>query len=128
MSKYKIGDEVILTKIENAYGQNQSNRFKLPMVVRIRAYESSNSSYDYEVETLDGKGLSSVFEKNLQEISNIIERRQIEVIEHGISVKYMTNTKKDRVSVIINGNSVGRIPFERIDQLIVLLTTLQEQV
>lgn len=128
MSKYKVGDEVVLTRIENAYGDNQGDGHDLPKVVRIKSIESESSSYDYAVEDLDGKYIAVVFEKFMQDSPKVVKREQITVIEPGLTLQYMTNTKKDRVSIIVNGNSVGRIPFERIDQLIALLVTLQEQV
>ncbi len=126
MSKFKVGDEVILTRVENAYGENHSTGYDLPMKVRIREVQSG--SYDYGVETLEGQWLTSAFEKFLEETSKVVKREQITVIEPGMQLQYMTNTKKDRVSILINGNSAGRIPFERIDQLITLLVTLQGEV
>lgn len=130
MSNFKIGDIVILNKIENKYGEDQSEGHGLPKKVTI---VKEDDVYDFTVhDTFDGEFVTHVDAKNLSpvepETPAIIKREQFTLVEPGMQLQYMTNTKKDRVSISVNGNLAGRIKFERIDQLIAMLLTLKEEV
>lgn len=129
MTKFKVGEIVKLNKIENAFGE-ESHRSRMPMMVRIRSIEGDgdNKVYDYGVETPEGEWISSVYEKNLEEVLTVkvVKRTQIVVSEGNINVRHTTNSKKNRVSFSGFGQS-GHIKFENIDKVIELLNKLKEQ-
>ena len=128
MSKYKVGDEVVLTRIENAYGENQGMSHGLPKVVRIKGIENSGS-YDYAVETLDGDFIAVVFEKFIQPIATEVKKQVITSVKEGsLIIQYMNNTKKNKVSIQRMGTAIGHIKFDEIDSLIGLLTKLKLEV
>ena len=129
MSKYKVGDEVVLTRIENAYGENQGMSHGLPKVVRIKSIESESSSYDYAVEDLDGRYIAAVFEKFMQPIATEVKKQVITSVKEGsLIIQYMNNTKKNKVSIQRMGTAIGHIKFDEIDSLIGLLTKLKLEV
>jgi len=129
MSKYKVGDEVVLTRIEDAYGKDHSRGYDLPMVVRIRMDELAGSSYDYGVETLEGDFIAVVFEKFIQPIATEVKKQVITSVKEGsLRIQYMNNTKKNKVSIQRMGTAIGHIKFDEIDSLIGLLTKLKLEV
>jgi len=58
------GDRAILTKIENGFGEDQSEAYNLPMVVELRS-EDTHPAYDFQAYAEDGRFVSAVKAKYL---------------------------------------------------------------
>lgn len=56
------------------------------------------------------------------------KQTHIKVKEGNIAVAHVTNSKRNRVSILKTGTAVGHIKFDDIDTLISLLTRLKEEV
>jgi len=124
--KFKVGDIVTLNKIENKFGEDQSSGHGLPKEVRISAIEQL---YDYGVETLEGKWLTSVDEKNLSIIEQSIKKQTLFTIkDKELSVVYMSNTKKNNFSILKSGSrSGGRYKLDDINRVMALLRKLKKE-
>ena len=127
MSKFEVGQEVILHKIENVYGEDHSLGHDLPKRVRISHID--DDMYDYTVEDLEGHHIASVYEKYLEEVAQVTEQRIVRVgTKQGLAVQHTTNTKKKNVSIQRTGTAIGKIKVNKIDELIELLVTLKSEV
>lgn len=131
MTKFKVGEIVVLNKIENAYGE-ETRSAEMPMTVRIRSIEESgeNKVYDYGVETLEGDWVSNVYERNLTPALGKVEKQTIIRVGErtGLLLQHTTNTKKNKVSIQRTGSKIGTIKIDDIDVLIGLLTKLKTEV
>ena len=131
MTKFNVGDVVVLNKIENAFGE-ETRSAEMPMTVRIRSIETPGEQkvYDYGVEDLEGDWISNVYEKNLTPALGQVEKQTIVRVgvKTGLLVQHTTNTKKQKVSIQRIGTKIGTIKFDEIDELIGLLTKLKEEV
>lgn len=127
MSDFKVGDKVVINSLHRSH-MGQVHDGEIVTIKEIKSNNHVNGGEEYAM--FEEFHQDGVWLNELEHIEQpeVIVREQITVKEPGLQLQYMTNTKKDRVSIIINGNSAGRIPFERIDQLIALLVTLQEEV
>lgn len=127
MSDFKVGDKVVIKSLDRSH-MGRVHNGETVTIKEIKDMEWEGGVRIEHYAMFEEFHEDGVWLNELEPLQKVIVRKQIQVVEPGLQVQYMTNTKKDRVSIIINGNSVGRIPFERIDQLIVSLVALQEEV
>lgn len=126
MSDFNVGDKVLLVKVENKYGTDQSDRYTLPMEVVISKVDNV---YDFTVSDLKGNFVTHVDAKNLRPIENTTTKQTIiRIGDKKFAIQHTTNTKNKNISIQRTGRKIGAIKYAEVDTLISLLTDLKGEV
>lgn len=120
--KYKVGDKVTVRKdLTHEMGAIDTMKEMCGKAVTIKytydgLYRIDGSSYYWNDEMFEG-GEPEVKKQTI-----------VSVKDGALKVQYVTNTKKNKVSIQRMCTSIGHIKFDEIDGLIGLLTKLKEEV
>lgn len=147
MTKFKVGDRVEIEYIRSADARTYNGRFVTIGEIRdgvLGGYflspeiEDGHGSgiwmdeivgYESEVEApVGGCGSRTIEEVVNEKEITVLDQRIVTVKDRELTFMYTTNTKKDRISIHINGNKATRIAFKDIDRVIEALTELKSEV
>lgn len=136
--EFKVGDKVRVKDDADKSASGRSLRGEVLTIEEINDHGDPDVQYFTSVEKDDsGIWLSEVerVEETKEEpvVSTVphgtVEKQtHIKVKEGNIAVAHVTNSKRNRVSILKTGTAVGHIKFDDIDTLISLLTRLKEEV
>lgn len=130
MEDFKVGEKVVVTSGTTLDSQRHAG--ETVTIKEIKGPIGSRGKYFLSDELprhQSGIYLDEVKKVPKTEKVEVKKQRRYEVSSGNIGIRYTTNTKRDRVSIINNGgHTAARIKFDDIDNLIKQLNRLKDEV
>lgn len=129
MEDFKVGEKVVVTS--GTTKDSQRHAGETVTIKEIKGPIGSRGKYFLSDELprhQSGIYLDEVKKVPKTEKVEVKKQRRYDVSSGLVGVRYTTNTKKSRVSLLHSGSKSARVKFDDIDKLIEVLTRLKDEV
>ena len=123
MSEFKVGDKVRVIGKRNTSSQDHFGE-----VFTINTIDTNDHFNEQYVIAKEFKS-NGIWVCDLElAVPKVVKRTEIRIEDGAVGVNHVTNTKKNRVTLLFNKSKTGTIKFAEIDKYIELLTQLKSEV